>query len=66
MVMQAIVVLVAETRETDLAQTRPGEKRDHVTWPQLEARSRETEEPTPPFWTWFTENPRPQRTVSRR
>jgi len=58
--MQTIVVLVAETRETDSAKTRPSEKRDHESWPQLEIKPREPEEPTPPFWTWFIENPRPR------
>jgi hypothetical protein len=56
--MQAIVVLVAETRETDSAKARPSEKRDRLSWSQLEIKPRESEEPTPPFWTWFIENPR--------
>ncbi len=57
--MQTIVVLIAETGETDSPDSSFKQKLDKALKRLPETHPENSEEPTPPFWTWFIENPRP-------
>lgn len=57
--MQTIVVLIAETGETDSSNSGFKQRLDKALKRLPETRPENAEEPTPPLWTWFIENPRP-------
>ncbi len=55
--MQTIVVLIADTGETDYPDRSVKQKLVKALKPQTRAEN--SAEPPAPLWTWFIENPHP-------
>jgi hypothetical protein len=61
--MQTIVVLIAQEPNGDRPQEKQSlrERIEHAAKQNGAPRSVRGENSTPPFWTWFVENPRRHR-----